>query len=251
MRGPGYALLMFATVAALPARADCEKDGLSLFPAPGAIVPTNTRFILEGFGKDQGAVSGLVGQSLTLSAEGDTVSVKVQKGWRSAMNQVAVLLRPSRTLKPNLDYTLKLPTALAELTLTNAMPTRGPVWRTGRTGDTRSPAWEERPTVSEGEYIFKERELTRHIKLRMTLQEDSPSFLLLTMRRLRGAVGIQTYFVPINGGEAQIGHDGCHGSFGFEDGGAYRAKVEVFDSAGNTTRQQAEVEFLAPAPAAQ
>lgn len=251
MRVFGLSCLAASLLLAASAHAQCAKDGISLFPAPGAVIPTNSRFILEGFGKNQGAVSALAGQTLTLASEDDSVPLRVQKGWRSAMNQVAVLLLPTRPLKPNHDYTLKLSKALVAVKLVNAMPTRGAVWRTGRSSDIRVPVWEERPTVSEGEYIFKDRELTRHIKLRMTLQEDSPSFLLLTMRRLRGAVGIQTYFVPINGGEASIGHDGCHGSFGFEDGGAYRAKVEVYDSAGNTTRQNAEVEFLAPAPTVQ
>lgn len=244
--------LCVALFAGATAHAECDRDGLRLFPSPGSIIPTNSRFLLEGFGAQQAPVVALTNKTLTLqSADGDQVPVQVQRGWTSNVNRVAVVLRPLRELRPSKEYQLVLPGKLHNAKLVNQVSDKGASWRTGRSRDDRAPSWEERPSVSEGEYSFRGRELSRYIKLRMAINEDSPAFLVLTMRRVRGAVSKQEYFVPINGSEAVIGHDSCSGSFAFEEGGSYKARVELFDAAGNHSNVAADVEFLAPTAANQ
>lgn len=209
-------------------------------------MPINSRFILEGFGQDQAAVSASVGSQLTLTSASDSVAVKVVRGWKSDMRRVAVLLKPSRALKSGLEYTLTLTGALQHVPVVNA-GRRGVSWRAGSGRDTQRPNWLQHPGVSEGEYALRDGGLSRLVKLHVEIEDESPVYLVATVRRIRGAVGIQTYFVPINGDEALLGHNACNGSFGFEDGGAYGARVELFDAAGNAG-PSSEIQFLAPTP---
>src|SRR5689334_25124187 len=87
---------------AFHAHAKCQADGLYLFPSPGAVIPLNAKFILEGSGSEVARVSKLVGSGdLVLKSGGDTVSVSVQRGWSSSMKRVAVILKPAQDLMPN------------------------------------------------------------------------------------------------------------------------------------------------------
>src|SRR5689334_20721627 len=101
-------LLLCAVPSAARAEDKCDSSGLRLFPLPGSVVPTNVRFILEGIGADQSRVQDLINQELVLYADDDKVTVKVLRGWKSAMNRTAVVLRPRAILKPNRQYRLAL-----------------------------------------------------------------------------------------------------------------------------------------------
>lgn len=54
------------------------------------------------------------------------------------------------------------------------------------------------------------------------------------------------YPVSLNGGELLVGHDGCSGSFGFDDGRAYRLSFELFDAAGNRSAERVTLDLSAP-----
>jgi len=227
--------------------APCVKQGLVLFPAPGAVVPTNSRFILEGIGPEQTRVWDLIGKDLVLHAPDDTVRVMVLKGWKSAGGRAAVILRPRAVLKANRTYKLELG-ELGRADVVNATAD-GVLWQTGKGSDDKGPKWVERPNVAEGLYkTAAGGKLIRQLRLRMRMQEDSPAYLVISMRRARGPGDAQTYFVPIVGENAFVGHDACSGGFTFDDGRAYRVVVEGFDCAGNPAERLKAMEFHAPRP---
>jgi hypothetical protein len=243
----GAAALLLA-LGAGAANAACQ--GVRLFPAPGSTVPTNSRFILEGLGEDQARVSALVGKKLVLEAQTGGVELTVQRAWKSAMSRVAVWLKPEKPLKPGLDYQLVLGGPLKDVKVLNAP--RGVIWHAGAGADPQPPSWKGTPIVSEGENVVREGSLSRHVKIHLLVEDESPVFLVITARPTRGnqaqqAKSQQTYFVPIDGDEATLGHDACNGSFYFADGEEYHARVQLFDAAGHAG-PTADIQYFAPAP---
>lgn len=238
------ALLPFAAAAKEP---QCLSEGLQLFPLPGSVVPTNSRFILEGIGPDAERVWDLIGSTMILRADDDATTVTVQKGWKSDEGRAAVILRPRAILKGNRTYRLEMGKLDAGDVL---QAPDGPQWSTGKGPDQGSPKWVERPNVAEGRYLTSptSEKKTRLLRFRLGLKEESPSYLVFSIRRARGPLKVQTYFAPVKGSDAWIGHDECSGSFAFDDGRAYRALIEGFDAAGNPAPRLKEMEFHAPRP---
>jgi hypothetical protein len=242
-------LLLSAVPAAARAEAKCASEGIQIFPLPGSVIPTNAQLILEGIGPDKDRVQQLGRYKLLLVSDDDKVTVKVKQSWKSAMNRSAVLLRPNAILKSNRVYRLALDDALPNFTLLGVpAPHDLPSWRTGKGPDDKAPKWTSKPAVSEGEHQVVEGQLIRNVKVRMTMDDVSPSYLVLSIRRVRGSTAVQTYFVPIQGGVAVAGHDACSGAFTFEDAKAYRATVECYDVAGNRAPKVDPIEFDAPRP---
>jgi hypothetical protein len=218
------------------ARAECVSNGVQFFPAPGAVLPTNTQLVMEGIGKDKDKVAGLVGAELALKSTDDIVSVKVLKGWTSGQKRVAVILKPTQALKPEHTYTLLFEAAAGQKFS----------WRTGKSADQAPPKFQENPAVAEGEYLVEKNGPTKVLRWRMVLSEESPAYLVATLKRSRGQSPLQTYFMPVNGGTAVMGHDACSGSFDFEDGRSYKATLELFDAAGNAGPHAGPIEINAP-----
>lgn len=223
----------------------CEANGLQVFPAMGSVIPINTRIIVEGIGSEQDRVKALIGKELVLKTEDDKVTCKVLAGWKSSMNRIAVVLRPRAWLKPNRTYRLLIDEALPGFHLIGH-GSELPTWLTGKGPDERPPKWIDKPAVSEGRNQLIEGKPIRYVKLRMAMVEESPAYLVVSLRRTRGSSALQTYFVPVNGGDALLGHDSCSGSFELEDGQAYRATVEGSDAAGNHAAAVPALEFHAP-----
>lgn len=241
-----FALLLLCSAVS---RAACEKDGLLAFPRPGSVVPLNVRFILEGAGKEQERVAALVGaEPLVLKASDDVVNVKVTKGWVSAMGRTAVMLTPSNPLKPNRAYALMVDKRLAGYRLLDgAEQTLG--WRTGVAEDKQAPKYQVKPAVTEGLYRKDSDGLSRFLSVRTQLSEDGPAYVVVAMQRVRGSSVKQVYAVPLQGGEGKLGHDGCSGSFSFDDGRAYKISIDTYDSAGNkATEKVPAIEANAPRP---
>lgn len=234
---------------ALPASAACD-DGVRLFPAPGATVPINVQFLLEGVLGDQERVSKLVGGSeLALLGGGDPVGVTVEKGWASTMNRVAVRLKPKRPLAPNTEYTLTIGRALPGVKLLN--DTRGDNtarWKTGPSADTLPPKFITRPATSEGFYQRTRDGLTRSLKLRTQVSDLGAVYVLVSMQRARGIATKQQFPVPVDAEALVLGHDVCSGGFGFDDGRAYKLQMELFDAAGNSGGKPVAIELSAPKP---
>lgn len=241
-----FALVGFA---AADAHAGCD-DGVRLFPTPGATVPTNVQFVLEGLSGEQERVSALVGSSeLALFGGKETIPVAVEKGWVSSMNRVAVRLKPRRALEPNTEYSLGLTRALPKVKLVNdTFGDNTPRWRTGPAADTVAPKFTTRPAVSEGFYQRTKDGLTRTLKLRTQVNDLGASYLVVSMVRARGMATKQQYLVPVEGETATLGHDVCSGSFGFDDGRAYKLSIELIDAAGNRAPSTVAIELSAPKP---
>ncbi|MBI3185127.1 MAG: hypothetical protein HYZ28_23575 [Myxococcales bacterium] len=233
-------------LAASSAEAGCKRDGILAFPAPGAVVPTNVRFILEGVGAEQARVSNLVGQELILRAQDDSVSVKVLQGWKSTAHRVAVMLKPNQRLQPNRSYTLMADAHLPSYVILNQGAGETFTWRAGDSADEAPPKYLLKPAVVEGIHRGEGDSLTRFLKVTTTLTEESPSYLVVSLRRARGSNLTQTYFLPLDGAEAMMGHDECSGSFTFDDGRAYKATIEAYDATGNMAPRLPQVEFQAP-----
>ncbi|WP_257453583.1 hypothetical protein [Archangium lipolyticum] len=242
---PVVPLLVLLFLTAPAARAACP-DGVQVFPAPGAVVPTNTRFLLEGLGAFSSRVAELPGRVLRLQADGHEVEVRIQRGWISSLGRSAVVLRPSGPLKPGLSYTLRLDDVLPDVKVLNGGGSPSPEWHSGRGQDVSRPRWLKRPAVSEGLFRRTRDGSERFVKLRMSLAEDSPAYAVVTLSRRGEDVAAQHYVTPLHDGVALVGHEACSGAFALEDGKSYRAKVEVFDAAGNTAPAVPPVQFEAP-----
>ena len=76
----------------------------------------------------------------------------------------------------------------------------------------------------------------------------SATWLLVSMQRARGVASKQQYLVPVDGEWAIVGHDACSGSFGFDDGRAYKLSIELYDAAGNAAAKPVALELSAPKP---
>ncbi len=242
---PAVLLLVLILLNAPTARAACP-DGVQLFPAPGAVVPTNTRFLLEGVGAFSSRVADLPGRVLRLQAEGHELEVRVQRGWTSPLGRSAVVLRPSGSLKPGLSYTLRLDDVLPDVKVLNGGGSPFPEWHSGRGQDVSRPRWLTRPAVSEGLFRRTRDGTERFVKLRMSLNEDSPAYVVVTLWRRGQDMAPQHYFTSLHDGVALVGHQACSGGFALEDGKSYRAKLEVFDAAGNTAPAVPPLQFEAP-----
>ncbi|MFO0598339.1 MAG: hypothetical protein U0228_23745 [Myxococcaceae bacterium] len=239
----------------LPARAEekCEKDGILLFPTPGAVVPTNVQFIIEGAGEDQTRVQELLtADTIALVADGhDPIPVKAEKGFVSQMARVAIRLRPLKALEPNVEYTLALPREMAGTRVINDALGDGTIrWLAGTGPDTKAPRYKQKPASSEGFYVNEKQGLRRQLKLRTLVEEQGPAWFLVTVQRARGGSVKQTYPVPLVADTITIGHDACSGSFGFDDGRAYKLSFELFDAAGNKATDKVGLEVAAPRPLA-
>lgn len=263
-----FAVLLLSGASAF---AKCKPDGLLVFPTPGSVIPTNSRFILEGAGKEKARLEKLsASEDLVLKAQDDVVLVKIGKTkgvdyWTSDMNRVAVVLTPTKPLMPHRQYTLLIDRVLPGYEVLNETGMQTLTWNTGGgakdvkdgkdprvTGiDKTPPKYQVKPAVAEGFYRKDPDGLTRYLKLSTTLAEEAPAYFVVTMKRSRGVSTEQKYVVPINGGEANVGHDACHGGFTFEDGRAYKLTIETFDSAGNKASEVVKMEAQAPRPGLQ
>ncbi len=230
----------------------CVKDGILLFPSPGAVVPTNVQFIIQGTGELQAKVQGLLGSdAIALVAEGkDAIQVKAEKGFVSQVSRVAIRLRPLKPLEPNVEYSLALPPELAGVHLLNDQLGDGSLrWLAGTGADKKAPKYRERPSSSEGFYEQdKAGGLTRKLRLRTLVDESSPAWFLVSMQRARGGSAKQQYPVALEGDTFTIGHDACSGNFGFDDGRAYKLTFELYDAAGNKASERPKLEIAAPRP---
>lgn len=253
----GLRALALLLLCAAPARAAdaCEKTGLLLFPPPGAVIPTNAQLIIEGTGDAQALVQNLLtteGIALVPEAKEGApppIAVKAEKGFVSQMSRVAVRLRPLKPLEPNVEYSLALPRELAGIHLLNDRLKDGTLrWLAGVGPDKKAPKFKQRPASSEGFYVQDAQGLLRQLKLRTLVEENGPAFLLVSMQRARGGSTRQQYPVPVEGDSFVIGHDACHGNFGFDDGRAYKLTFELFDAAGNKATEKPTLEVAAPRP---
>lgn len=248
--GAVYRLLLLSMLLlARAASARCLGDGVQVFPRPGATLPTNTRLLLEGMGTARALVAALPGKRMRLQTDGHEVRLKVLRGWTSELGRVTVVLKPEGKLLPGKNYTLRLDDALpSPVRLLNGAETGAalPKWLSGKGPDTAAPRWIRRPAVSEGIARRGEEGITRYVRLTMALREESPAYMVVTLTRKQAGAAAQHYVIPVMNGSALLGHEPCSGAFGFEDGRSYRARVEVFDAAGNLAPAVPPLDFEAP-----
>ncbi len=232
-------LAVFACLAALTASAKCRTNGVFVFPSPGAVIPTNAKFILEGAGSEQSRVEKLIGAGeLVLASKAGNISVRAEKGWVSSMKRVAVRLVPTTPLAPNAQYSLMIEKLLPGYKVLNEGGADTLTWTTAAVEDTTPPKYLVKPTIAEGSHSTDSDGVSRTLKLRTTLEEESPAYVVVQLKRARGSAVVQVYPLVLNGGEAMLGHDACSGSFSWDDGRAYKISVETYDSAGNKAAEK-------------
>ncbi|WP_244238273.1 hypothetical protein [Corallococcus terminator] len=235
-----------ALLSAATASAQCTGDGVQLYPAPGGIVPTNLRLLLEGVGTARSPVLGLVGKPLRLEADGHEVKLKVTKGWESSLGRAVVILKLAEPMRPDKRYLLRLDEVLPGVVVLNGRPGVQPSWLSGKGADTKAPKWVKKPAVSEGFVRRSPQGIARFVKLNLALREESPAFLVVKLAPRRLGVSPQQYLLPIQSNTAYLGHEACGGAFALEDGRSYRARIEAFDAAGNLAPSTPPVDFEAP-----
>ncbi len=241
-------LILILLLWARTSSARCLGDGVQVFPRPGATLPTNTRLLLEGIGTARSLVADLPGKTMRLQTNGHEVRVKAQRGWTSELGRVTVVLKLSGALLPDKAYTLRLDDALpGSVMLLNGVGSSLPEWRSGKGPDRTAPRWTKRPAVSEGIFRRTAQGITRYVRLTMSAREQSPMYMVVTLSRKRSGAPAQHYVLPVVNGSALLGHEPCSGAFAFEDGKSYRARVEVFDAAGNLAPSVPPLDFEAPA----
>ncbi|MBM7113180.1 hypothetical protein [Archangium primigenium] len=226
--------------------AACPSEGVNVFPAPGSVVPTNTRFLLEGVGDLASKVGTLPGRILRMQGRGHEVEVRIQRGWTSALGRSTVILKLAGPLRAGLSYTLRLDDVLPGVKVLNGGGGSTPEWISGRGQDVARPRWLKRPAVREGLSRRTRDGSERFVKLSMSLLEDSPAYVLVTLSHRQGDMAAQHYVTPLQNGVALVGHDACGGAFALEEGKSYRAQLEVFDAAGNTAPAVPPLIFEAP-----
>nr|APZ78849.1 uncharacterized protein [Stigmatella aurantiaca] len=241
--------LFLVVLMASAASAACPEDGVQVFPRPGAVLPTNTRLLLEGVGKARGLVAELPGKTVRLQTGGHEVRARIQRGWMSTLGRATVVLKLEGLLLPDKVYILRLDDVLPGTValLNGSGPMTLPEWRSGKGPDKTAPHWLKRPAVSEGFSRRNEQGTTRYIRLTLDAREESPIYMVVTLTRKRSGATAQHYVVPVVNGTAMLGHEPCSGAFAFEDGKSYRARVEVFDAAGNLAPAVPPMDFEAPA----
>ncbi len=214
-------------------------------------MPTNTRLLLEGIGSAKALVAALPGKTMRLQTHGHEVRVKAQRGWESELGRVTVVLKPDGQLLADKTYTLRLDDALpGQVALLNGTGTLLPEWTSGKGPDKAAPRWIKRPAVSEGFFKRTQEGFTRYVRLTLSTREESPTYMVVTLTRKQAGSAAQRYVLPVVNGAALLGHEACSGAFAFEDGKSYRARVEVFDAAGNLAPAVPPLDFEAPsAPA--
>lgn len=241
------AALLGALLATSAAQAACLTDGVVLFPRPGATIPTNSVLILEGRGTDAGRAGALIGKTLYLKSDaGDTVTVEVRKGWQSEMGRLAVRLVPKSALKTGVKYTLMLDSVMPGWKNLDERAAELPYWRIGPKADKARPTWRKLPAPAEGRYSVDDGKVNREVRFDLDMNEETPTYVVVTIKRASGNQNTQTYFAPVDGRTIAIGHDGCSGGFNFDDGRAYFAQIEGFDVAGNRAPPTKKLQFHAP-----
>lgn len=243
---PPCAALAFAAFLSLPSAAQgCEKDALAVFPASGSVVPTNARFILEGKGAFGDKVRRLAGREVFLKSGDSLTSAKVTRGWTGEKGRAAVIIRPKMPLSKGRTYRLLIDEALG-------IPSKNfqrPTWKAGPREDTKPPAWLQTPAVVEGAYETSEGKPVRRLRLRLPVEDESPTYAVLTLTSVaEGEEGSQSYFIPIRGGEAWLEEGGCAGAFMLGPRGSFRARVEAYDSAGNRAPKVPPLLLRSPQP---
>jgi hypothetical protein len=240
------AALLLSTLLSVGASAQC--NGFWLFPAPGAVVPLNVQFVLEGLGDEQARTLSLVGgNTLSLVGGGSEVALKVEKGYVSALGRTAIHLVPKDKLKPETQYTLR--GLGSERMVLNSTDGEGRAqWTTGLVDDKKAPVFTSKPAVTGGEYFQSKTGLVRRLLFRTVVDDTSASFLVVTAQRAKGSNIKQTYPVFMNSGTFFLGQKECEGNLSFDDGRAYKLQFELYDSAGNKSLQKAALEVAAPRP---
>lgn len=240
--------LLLAALMATPALAQdaavastCTIDAVDVFPASGSRVPTNARFVLEGFGPRAGQLRRLIGKQLILSAGSQKVSLTVKSAFSAGDERIAVELVTRGPLEPNTTYTLDLGQVLPLVKFRGGGDASVLTWSTGRGIDRASPVLKSIPSVIQGQ-VSKAGE--RQVVFRVDATEDGPVLLVGKLRQARGGP-TRRYFIPVRGGRADLGDEAC-GGLRLEKGRAYRVKFQVVDVAGQTSTEVEEIEFNAP-----
>jgi hypothetical protein len=236
--------LALSTLLSASAAFSACKEGVSFFPAPGAVVPPNTKFLLEAVGQEQKRAIQLVGSAaLSLASADDVIPVTVSSAFISARGRVAIKLTPSRNLKPKKDYRL---VGLGLVSLLNGGAADTPRWSTSALTDSVAPGFKVKPAVSEGLTRNDASGTSRLLRIHAVLEEASPSYFVITVQRQRSAAKAQQYFVAFDGAGTSVADDACFGPFELESGATYRMSLVVFDAAGNKGRDT--ITLLARAP---
>ncbi len=228
-------LLVFGTLLAHFAHADCSGGGFYVFPKGRNISP-NSIFIIEGYANSQQTILGLGTLYQAYLVSGDTkIRLVVTEVCEGGYDLTQALLKPEALLQPGLNYTLVID-SVPRLTRYNpgSKKYEAITYHVLQEKDTESPLVPSRPKE-----IRKSIEQfgcgpAVHVIFSNPATDESELLVKTTVLNLTTKAETIYYLQPEDG-EILIGHDMCAGAFYLESGEEFEVEFSFMDASGNVT----------------
>lgn len=233
-----WVVLLGVALAGWPsaAAANCTPgmhDYVRAWPEDGATgVPTNTHLLVHRYG---GASFLAHTPALSLrAATGAPIPLRVVRDLRSGsrgMAQRTLVLRPARPLAPGTRYELTPINAHLGYVTTHA-------FTTGAGPDTATPMIR---SVTAGRFHRLPMGCgpADRIPIAIAATDDGPIWVRIRVARTAADVAAGRFLgemiLPVENGEAELGHEMCIGNWGLEPGQLWHADLEVLDTALHTS----------------
>lgn len=221
-------LLALLCLAPVAARADCAASGWHVFPPPGSTVPTNARFVVQGFASSQAAVKSLATRHPRLVADtGEQLPLKVLTVNEGGFELTQAVLAAKGALTPGVRYTLRFDDDTFSLR-------RGvsASWVVGAGADFEPPRWQAAPSAKPGERKEMGCGPSVHARLELAVEDAGPVLVRAVVKR-DGEVK-EFLLEREDDGSLRVGHGMCSGAFQLGDG-AWTLELSAVDLAGNST----------------
>ncbi|MFZ5438759.1 MAG: hypothetical protein ACOZQL_02060 [Myxococcota bacterium] len=225
-------LLLALTLAPLLAHADCREWSWSVFPEPGELVPTNARFVVQGYGLAQDAVKTIASRHPRLvTSAGEEFPLKVVELHVGEFHLTQAVLSPKGALTPGVQYTLRFdqPDGPERFWLSKDT---SPTWFVGPDADFVPPRWKAAPTPLPS--AVKEYGCGPAIEAQLAVQLDDASPVLVRARVTGPDQRPREYLLRLKDGKLIVGHSMCSGAFVLDPEGEWQLELTAVDLAGNT-----------------
>ena len=250
---PAVVVTVVVTAAALltsaPAHADCASSAFRALPQ--GPLPTNGQILIEGYALTQPAIVTIAKQFPVLVGGGETVPLDVRAMHPGGFQLTQAVMAPSRPLKPNTRYELKLlHPSDGQLEVYADGKRRLASWTTAAGPDTKRPTWRSKPSFTGDRFTMFGCGPAVYVDFAVATQDDGAErFVLAEVTAMDGRREQVRYILPVDKGRVALGHGMCSGAFRFAGPGDYEVVLTPIDAAGNLAVQaSAPIRVKAPTP---